>query len=505
MLSVLTLGLCHPIAAAEQTSPEKPNILFIFADDQAFDTIRADGTSPVITPNLDRLRDSGVLFTHAYNMGSFAPAVCTASRTMLNTGEFVWRAAAYSPASKINTEDRNTPENMPLYEIERKEPKGFWSTYLKSAGYETYFSGKWHLYGVDATKLFDHTKNIRGGMPKQNKARYDRSFIPGEPDTWLPYDESQGGFWQGGKHWSEVLADDGVEFLGQAKGSDNPFFLYLAFNAPHDPRQAPKRFVDMYPVDEIEIPKNFIPEYPYNEYAGSGRNLRDEKLAPFPRTEYSIKKNLQEYYAIITHMDEQIGRILDALEASGKMDNTYIFFTADHGLAVGDHGFVGKQNMYDRSMRVPLIVTGPGLPKSQTVDAAVYLQDIMPTTLELAGVSKPDQIEFNSLLPLAKGETSKSEYEAIYGAYFGVQRMIRTDRYKLIVYPTANRVRLYDMIDDPLEMNDLAAGKSKPIELLNTLFNRLQQLQTEMDDPVDITEAYQNFLNDVPPPPRSRK
>ncbi len=180
-------------------------------------------------------------------------------------------------------------------------------------------------------------------------------------------------------------------------------------------------------------------------------------------------------------------------------DNTYVFFTSDHGLAVGDHGFVGKQNMYDASMRVPMLVAGPGIPAGKTIDAPVYLQDIMATSLELAGVEKSAQVEFNSLLPLATGATDKSAYDAIYGAYFGTQRMIRTDRYKMIVYPTANMVRLYDMKNDPLEKTDLAEDKIKYSELLDTLFTRLKRKQEEMDDPVDITEAFSNFMNDVPP------
>ena len=240
---------------------------------------------------------------------------------------------------------------------------------------------------------------------------------------------------------------------------------------------------------------------PYNEYAGSGRKLRDEKLAPFPRTEYSIKVNRQEYSAIISHMDEQVGRILEALEASGMADNTYIFFTSDHGLSVGDHGFVGKQNMYDASMRVPMLVAGPGIPAGKTVDAPVYLQDVMATSLDLAGLEKPAQVDFNSLMPLLSGETDKSVYDVIYGAYFGSQRMIRTDRYKMIVYPTANRVRLYDIKADPLEMVDLAEDKVRYGELLQTLFTRLKDLQKEMDDPVDIMESFNNFMNEVPPPP----
>ncbi len=477
----------------------KPNILFIFADDQTFNTLGMLEGCPVKTPNLDRLAEQGVRFSHTYNMGSFTPAVCVASRCMLNTGSFVWRAASFSSKGN-NINDPNAPKNMPFYTVPTRQSQGYWSQWMKQAGYETYMTGKWHVE-VKADDVFDHTIHVRGGMPGQTKAGYDRPKNQEDYETgWKPWDKENGGFWQGGKHWSEVLGDDGIAFLEQAKESENPFFMYLAFNAPHDPRQSPKKYVDMYPVDEVDVPENFLPEYPYNEYAGAGRTLRDEKLAPFPRTDYSVKVNRQEYYAIITHMDEQIGRILEALEASGKAENTYIFFTADHGLAVGEHGFMGKQNMYDCSMRVPMLMSGPGLEAGKVVDAPVYLQDIMATTLDLAGVEKPKQVDFNSLLPLATGKTNKSVYNLIYGAYFGVQRMIRTDKYKMIIYPTANKVRLYDMINDPLEMNDLAEGKHRPDELLKKLFKQFQVLQKQMDDPIDVSQAFSNFMNNVPAP-----
>lgn len=481
------------------TDPIKPNILFIFADDQMFNTIGALENCPVKTPNLDRLMNNGVSFSRAYNQGSFAPAVCVASRTMIITGGYLWNAATFSRKGNASN-DHNAPGNNPRYEIPFKKPEKYWPEYLKEAGYDTYMSGKWHIGEVSPNDVFDNVKDIRPGMPNQTNERYSRTFERDKPDTWSPYDKELGGFWKGGKHWSEVLADNGISFLTQSAKSGNPFFMYLAFNAPHDPRQAPKKFVDMYPLDGIKVPENFIPEYPYNEYAGAGRTLRDEKLAPFPRTEYSVKVNLQEYYAIISHMDEQIGRILDALKASGKADNTYVFFTADHGLAVGDHGFMGKQNMYESSMRVPMIMSGPNIPKGKTVDSFVYLQDIMPTTLEIAGLKKPDQVDFNSLLPLATGKVNTSNYPVVYGAYFGTQRMYRTEEYKMIIYPTANKVRLYDMKNDPLEMKDLAENRDDYKVVLNTLFREYKILQKRMNDPVDVEEAFENFMAGVPAP-----
>ena len=485
---------------AAMADTDKPNILFIFSDDQSYEAMGIRDTYDLKTPNLDRLAESGVDFTHAFNQGSFSPAVCVASRTMLNTGSSLWRAATFSKLGNPKSDNPNNPAFLQPYTVEQKTPDAYWSKMMKKAGYETYISGKWHVNEVKPEEIFDHTSHVRGGMPRQTDERYARAFIEGQADTWSPYDESLGGHWKGGKHWSEVLGDDAVEFLEMAKNSEEPFFMYLAFNAPHDPRQSPKRFVDMYPLEDIKVPENFLPEYPYNEYAGSGRKLRDEKLAPFPRTEYSVKVNRQEYFAIVSHMDEQVGRILEALEASGMADNTYVFFTSDHGLSVGDHGFIGKQNMYDASMRVPMLIAGPGIPAGKTVDAPVYLQDIMATSLELAGVEKSAQVDFNSLMPLLTGATDKTAYDDIYGAYFGSQRMIRTDRYKMIVYPTANRVRLYDLQNDPLEMTDLAEDKERYAGLLKTLLGRLQKLQKEMDDPVDIVQGFNNFMNDVAPP-----
>ncbi|MCG8648445.1 MAG: sulfatase-like hydrolase/transferase, partial [Pirellulales bacterium] len=196
------------------------------------------------------------------------------------------------------------------------------------------------------------------------------------------------------------------------------------------------------------------------------------------------KVHRQEYYAIITHMDTMIGRILDSLEATGKADNTWIFFTADHGLAVGQHGLLGKQNMYDHSVRVPFFVVGPGVAAGKRIGEPIYLQDVMPTTLELAGVEKPAHVEFQSLLPLLAG--GESPYESIYGCYLEKQRSIRTDQYKLIAYPGANVLRLYDIQQDPLEQSDLA-GKPEMKPVLKTLFAKLQSLQESMNDELDLS------------------
>jgi arylsulfatase A-like enzyme len=454
-------------------APEsKPNMVFLFADDQCFETVHALGHELIETPNLDRLVESGLTFTDAYNQGSWTGAVCVASRTMLNTGRFLWHASRLDRAAE-----------------QERQAGRFWSEYLKKAGYDTYMTGKWHVK-ADPAKAFDHVTNVRGGMPNQTPEGYNRP-IEGEPDPWSPWDPKFGGYWKGGTHWSEVLGDDALAFLREASKRDKPFFMYLAFNAPHDPRQSPKQYVDKYPLDEVDVPVNFLPEYPYKDAIGCGKSLRDEKLAPFPRTPYAVKVHRQEYYAIITHMDAQIGRILDALEQSGKAPNTYIFFTADHGLAVGHHGLFGKQNLYDHSVRVPLMVTGPGVPQGKRTSAPVYLQDIMPTTLELAGVEMPEHVQFKSLMPLVRGTVAGS-YDAVYGAYLDVQRSVRQDGYKLILYPKIGKARLYNLSDDPNEMKDLAREpRYRPV--IQKLFATLLALQQQTGDELDLKRAYPDF------------
>jgi len=449
---------------------ERPNILFIFADDQCFDTINRLGNREVQTPNLDRLVKAGTTFTHAYNMGAWSGAVCVPSRTMLNTGRFLW------PTRQL---DKNL-------ELERAAGR-LWALEMKRAGYDTYMTGKWHLK-TDAKKVFDVTRHIRDGMPKDFPEGYNRPH-QGQADVWKPWDTKFGGYWEGGKHWSEVMGDDATEFLASSAKSRNPFFMYIAFNAPHDPRQSPREFVERYPLNKIKVPANFLPEYPFKDAMGCGKGLRDERLAPFPRTEYAVKVNRQEYYALITHMDAQIGRILDALDKSPAARNTCIFFTADHGLAVGQHGLIGKQNLFDHSVRVPLMVVGPGIAKGRKVDSPVYLQDIMPTTIELAGLPKPDYVQFHSLLPMLRKETRHSAYDAIYGAYLDLQRAVTMDGYKLILYPGIQKALLFDLRKDPLEMKDLG-DRPESLPRMKKLFARLRQLQAEMGDELDLAARY---------------
>ncbi len=482
------LVFLYAFAVTPMFAAERPNVVFIFADDQTFAALGSLGHPIVKTPNLDRLAAEGTVFSNAYNQGGWHGAICIASRAMLNTGRFLWSAREEMNRGFPKPKTPTDPVQRERYE------SNFWSRLVHSGGYDTYFAGKWHVdtqhvdgrdYDcVPVEPLFDRFGVIRpGGMPPTLESSYNRP-IEGDDDAWSPFDPQYQGHWSGGEHWAEVLADSATGLIEDASKSDKPFFMYLAFNSPHDPRQAPKEFVDMYPQETMDVPPNYLPDNPYRDPMGCPAGNRDERLAPFPRTEYAVRGHRREYYAIISHMDAQVGRILDAVEKSGRRENTYIIFAADNGLALGSHGLFGKQSMFEHSVKVPLIVAGPGLPKKNRIDVPVYMQDAMPTALEIASQPIPEHVQFRSLLPLLKGER-KEQYASIYGAFEDKQRMVRRDDFKLIVYPLSKTVFLFDLKNDPYEAENLA-DRPEQAARIREMFTELQRLQKETGDTLEL-------------------
>ncbi len=473
----------HLAAGTLSATETKPNILFLFADDQAYDTLGPDDDPTVQTPHLDQLARQGAQFTHCFNMGSWTGAVCVASRTMLVTGKTLWRAHAANQTMR-NLKKQNLAQQNAFYD-------SLWPRRMRALGYETYFTGKWHI-GVPPQQLFDHVVHVRPGMPRDKRPIGYHRPIEGQPDNWDPTDPKFGGFWQGGKHWSEVLADDAVNFLRHAgkkaaQGNAKPFFMYLAFNAPHDPRQSPQQFLDRYPLKNIATPIPFQPQYPHRT-SGLLPKLRDEALAVYPRTEYAVKVHRREYYAIITHLDQQIGRILNELETQRLRENTWILYAADHGLACGHHGLLGKQNMYDHSLRVPFLIAGPQAKPGAQITQPILLQDLMATSLEIAGDSQREGIEFHSLLPLLADQDSNAN-TPIYAAYMNTQRAIRHNGWKLILYPQLKVKRLYHLAADRHEQHDLARQPQHQRKM-KTLFASLQTQQNKHGDTLQLAPLF---------------
>jgi choline-sulfatase len=461
----------RPSAAEEMPAP-RPNFLFIIADDLTYRGIRALFDPQVSTPNLDRLAAKGCAFTHCFHQGSWTGAVCIASRTMLLTGLSTFQAEPVEPSPLCDF----TP---------------LWGQTLRAAGYHTYMAGKWHLDPTMMQRCFDEMGPIGLGMFESVVP--DAYHRPKPGNTWTPWNTKLKGHWLSTKTWqnsendeihhsSQIWADCAVDHLLQRVPKlKQPFFMYIGFNAPHDPRQAPKEFVDMFPPGKIEVPPNYLPEFPFDNGDLRGR---DEQLAPFPRTREAVQLHRSEYYAIVAHMDNQIGRILDALERSGKADNTYVILTADHGLAVGQHGLMGKQNLFDHSIRIPWIIRGPGVPQGKTVNELVYQHSTFATTCELAKIAVPKSVEFPSLAGLIHGPATPP-HDAIFSRYLNVQRAVRTKDYKLIVYPQVQRSQLFDMNEDPWEITDLSASPSlKPVR--EQLLQRLRTFQHELGDGLDL-------------------
>lgn len=399
------LGGCDKKKIGEKGIEYRPNFLFIFSDDQTYRSINSLNNPEVKTPNIDRLAEQGILFTHCFNQGSWCGAVCIPSRAMLNSGQYLFKAGTGIDQNQL------------------------WGETFTINGYQTFLTGKWHNKDSTALRSFKYAKSIGRGMYETIHPEY--KWEPGygrpteENNSWNAWDPIFTGHWrpkvkdivydENGikrmgpeyvieQHTSELYADNAINFLlNTARNSEDPFFMYVSFNAPHDPRQSPKKYVDMYPPENIKVPENFLPEHPFDQ---GDHKLRDENLAPFPRTEEQVQVHRSEYYAIITHMDHQIGRILKALELSGKSDNTYVIFSSDHGLAVGHHGLLGKQNQYDHSIRMPLILKGPGIKPGNQNDALVYLQSLFATTCDFAGLKLPGTVDFPSLKGLIEGETN---------------------------------------------------------------------------------------------------
>ena len=270
-----------------------------------------------------------------------------------------------------------------------------------------------------------------------------------------------------GPHTSEIFAEAAVDYISNY-ALEKPYFMYLAFHAPHDPRQAPIKYREMYPPNEVELPPSYLAQHPFDN---GHMFLRDEELAPWPRTPAIARQQLADYYAIITHLDDQIGKVVAALKASGQYDNTIIILAGDSGLAVGNHGLMGKQNIYDEDgVHIPLVFSGRPLgEKGSRKDALVYNFDLFPTICEAIGISPPASVQGKSLLPILEGE-SASVRDYTYHAYRQFQRAYRKGDYKLIEYvrsPDVKRdgkeftagsrvTQLFNITEDPWEVHDLS-------------------------------------------------
>lgn len=423
----------------------RPNVLILLADDLRADVLGAYGGRVIATPNLDRLAAGGVTFRGAHVMGGTHGAICVPSRAMLLTGR-------------------------PLFGLdEEMKGLGTWPALLRDAGYATHATGKWHNGPEALASIFPGARAVMlGGMVD---SQFVVPLVDVGPDGRMVHDRVER------RHTSEIFADEAIRFLDERAGREGPWALYVAFTAPHDPREAPEAYRAAYRPEAMPLPASYLPEHPFDN--GELR-VRDERLEAWPRTKDAIRRHWADYAAIIAHLDAQVGRILDRLETNGQAAETVVVFAGDNGLALGSHGLMGKQNLYEHSMRVPLIVRGPSVAAGERSDALCYLLDLAPTLCELTGVEPPSGSVGRSLAPVLR-DPSRPHREALLLAYRGLMRGVRDERWKLIEYPPSGRWQLFDLASDPDEARDLAADP-RQAERVAALRARMRTLQGEFGD-----------------------
>lgn len=443
-----------------------PNILFLLADDMRPDCISAPGNPRIQTPHLDELISRGMTFTRA----TCSYPICVVSRAEMLTGCHGWENGV--------TGIRGSKPDLSLTT---------WPEALRDSGYLTWHVGKWHIAGRPSTRGYTAVAGLfsGGGSKYWKEGQTDwkgfpitgyRGWIFQSDDGKTKFPDLGVGVTPG---ISEKFADAAISLIEQ--NPDEPWFCHVNFTAPHDPLFIPPGMEGKYSPGNMELPENYMPVHPFDHGNFDGR---DEALLSWPRTEEAVKDLLHVYYSVIEDMDTQIGRILEAVEKTGKLGNTIVIFTSDHGMSCGSHGLRGKQNMYEHTINVPFIIAGPHIAPNSTTGAQVYLRELFPTTCELAGIPIPESVTSQSFASVALGE-KKGHHEYIYGYFADTQRMIRSqDSWKLIHYPQIDHWQFFDLNTDPHELNNLAISNVPQIQEKYASFrHRLKNWRRNMNDP----------------------
>jgi arylsulfatase A-like enzyme len=340
---------------------------------------------------------------------------------------------------------------------------------LADNGYATFITGKWHNAREVLLRAFESGNAVfHGGMGSHFETpMFD--IHAGKPVN----DRVET------KFDAEVIADAAARFIGN-RPDDRPFFAFVSFLTPHDPRKVPNEYHRMYDPSKLPLPPNFAPEHPFDN---GDLKTRDELLAEFPRSEAEVRQHIADYYAATTATDAAVGRVLDALEQNQLSNETIVVFAGDNGLAVGQHGLMGKQSLYEHSIRVPLIMRGPGIPRGKRLSTLCLLSDVYPTIASLAGMPVPSGVDSLSLLPALHGETEDVR-QATFHVYRDLQRAVRTRDAKLIEYTVeGNRFsQVFDLHNDPLETCNLA-DDPEHASLVADLRQKLKRLADQYGAP----------------------
>jgi arylsulfatase A-like enzyme len=441
----------------------KPNIIFLLADDQRWDTMGCYGNPYIITPNMDKMASEGLRFENVYHVSP----ICQPSRASIMTGRYL--------SSHQCGFDRPTTVAISKSEFEDSYP-----VLLRKAGYRTGFVGKFGFPVADK-------KILNVGFPYPDEGRQGRSqlwskpeYMPSEAfDRWNGF-AGQGSYTTPKGHLTEVNASNACQFIADSKKShpDKPFCLSVSFKAPHGPYTPMAKYRQLY--DDIEIPP----------YSNDGVEYFS-RLPAVVREQYRARGSastsfLKNYFALITGVDAALGKIREELRKQGLEDNTVIIYTSDNGYFCGSKGLNGKDLLYEESVRAPLLYFDPRLSASRSgtkIAGLVSIIDLAPTLLDLAGLNKPASMQGFSLLPLVVGTKTEvrdstfsennfanfitavedaaddTERDAILEKGTVRSKCVRTNRYKYIRYHETRPLieELWDIQADPLELNNLAS------------------------------------------------
>jgi choline-sulfatase len=507
LVAIFVFAIFAPPGPLPSCDAAQPNILFILADDQSpFDLKLYNADSSLDTPVLDRIATEGMVFDAAYHMGANVGAVCTPSRHMIMSGRTLW----HLPTAPGAIERGLCPADLPQHTL----PAVF-----NAAGYKTMRTCKLGNSYEAANQLF----TIRRDATKR------------------------GGTDDSGSAWH---ADQVIAYLDERRtaGEREPFLIYFGFSHPHDPREAPPELAAKYgatnhqkspppeppPANDLQprLPNNYLLAHPFHH---GHPGLRDEESVHGVwgnRDERTIRNEIGLQFACSENIDIQIGRVLEKLEQSGELDNTYIIYTADHGMAIGRHGLQGKQNLYEHTWRVPLIVKGPGIAAGSRVQGNVYLLDMLATLCDLAGIASPSTNEGMSFKPVLMGQ-QETIRDTLYGVYNGGtkpgMRSVRNGDWKLIKYDVLDgevrQTQLFNLAENPDELllehhepSALAktgaqprqhqvnlAGRAEYADKLAEMESLLLSQMRELDDPYRLWDQPDDQLPTPPVQPRPRR